>query len=168
MKNLALLVVVLGLLGLAGCESGLSSLDLYHDEPLPALPAADRITIRSPSGRTVPVTEITDHDKVVQMVEFVNALPNKWNVPWENPPAGKVYFTFQKGRVVLGNFYVGTLPSAKEGKPGSNFFGRNTNNNFSQVATEAQIRALGEIAGFDIWEMVKPAPAPAKESTPAK
>lgn len=162
MKKLALILLGFGLLAFAGCESGLSSFDLYHDEPLPPMAAADRVTLRSPSGRVLPVTEITDPERVVHLVEFVNSVPNKWNVPNEGtPPVGRIYFTFHKGRQVIGNFYVGTVM----GKKGTtNFFGRNTNNNFSRVATEPEIRALSELAGFDIWEIVKPAPGTAPEA----
>ncbi len=144
------LLFALGVACLAGC----TQLDLYHDEPLPALENIDYVTIKTRTGHSVAVKEIADPDQVERLILYVNSLPNKWGVPWENPPVGQVFFNFYRKGSYLSNFFVGP-----------NFFGRTTNNSFSQPATEAQIRAVGEIAGFDLWTAVG---GPAFSAAPKK
>jgi hypothetical protein len=91
-----------------------------------------------------PVTEIKDKATLSDLVDFINSLPPKWEVPWYGPPVGRVYFHFYKQNAPVGNFYVG-----------QDFFGRDVRygNGFkflSQSATPAQIDQLARLTSLDL------------------
>jgi len=109
--------------------------------------AADTVKVRNNRDAALPVGDITNRDTVLMLVSFVNSLPQSWSIPWYGPPGGRVYFYFYSGDTNVGNFYVGP-----------NFFGRDVYYRegsvrfYSQAATEAQIRDLASIVGFDLWK----------------
>jgi len=125
--------IILSLL-LCGC--------ITIDTTLPPQKEADLIQVIGIPGRpNPPITEITNRPTIEALTEFINALPNRWSVPWYGPPVGQYYFEFYSNATFLGNFYIG-----------ANFFGRDQGNFFSQDATQEQIDDLGIIIGVDLWE----------------
>jgi len=112
-----------------------------HNEKLPPQQPADLVKISTLAGfPELPLKEIREKEQIEKLVSFVNALPNRWNVPWYGPPVGQVNFEFYADKKFVGNFYVGTF-----------FFGRDRGNFWSQNANKAQIEELSKIVGLDIW-----------------
>jgi hypothetical protein len=108
---------------------------------------ADSIRLRVRFGTELPKQEITDEIQISRLTHFINALPDKWSVPWYGPPVGTIYFDFYHSGRFIGNFYVGP-----------DFFGRDAGNNFcSQPATSQQLDVLSAIVGFDIRSHLKKA-----------
>ena len=104
---------------------------------------ADVVKLKKTYGNALPVEAIEEKERVMRLVTFVNALPQKWNVPWYGPPVGKVYFEFYREGKLVGNFYAGP-----------DFFGRDGHNFWSQKASKKQMEALGEIVGFNLWAYI--------------
>jgi hypothetical protein len=111
------------------------------------LGSADLVKVHDSMDTPVSVGAITNADRIEKLTAFINSLPQNWNIPWYGPPGGQIYFDFYRGETNVGNFYVGP-----------NFFGRDIYyrngdiNFYSQSATEAQIRQVTEIVGFDVWK----------------
>jgi hypothetical protein len=128
MKKLSLALLVC--LSVAGCAT-------Y--KTLPAQGPADFVEITTLGGRPkLAKKEIREKERIEALVAFVNALPNKWGVPWYGPPVGAVSFTFYSDGKFCGHFHVGPV-----------FFGRE---NFSSQATsQKKIEELGGIVDIDLW-----------------
>jgi hypothetical protein len=114
---------------------------------LSPLASSDFVKVHDSTDKPLSVGDITNADRIQKLISFVNSLPQDWSVPWYGPPGGQIYFDFYRGETNVGNFYVGP-----------NFFGRDIYHRngdirfYSQSATEAQIRQVGEIVGFDVWK----------------
>lgn len=141
------LILLAGCLFFSSCGTG---------EKLPLQASADLIKIVTMAGAPkIALREIREKEKIAALISYVNALPNRWTIPWYGTPVGRVYFQFISSGKNIGNFFVGP-----------NFIGRESGKVYSQGAERGTIEEVGKIIGFDLWNYVSSnAPPPLSVAT---
>lgn len=141
------LTLLAGCLFFSSCGTG---------EKLPLQAPADLIKIVTMAGAPrLAMREIREKEKIAALVSYVNALPNRWSIPWYGTPIGRVYFQFISSGKSIGNFFVGP-----------NFVGREAGKAYSQGAERGTIDEVGKIVGVDLWNYVTAsAPPPLSVAT---
>src|SRR4051812_22480478 len=84
-----------------GCFQAASSRKVVSLHPLGK---ADVVKVTNSYGSPIQMKEIRDQERIDRLLLFINALPQKWSVPWSGPPVGKISFSFYEKERFVGSF----------------------------------------------------------------